>query len=300
MFHSPRPLALIVFLVFGGLLLYIVIVVSNTKAESLPEGLDTLIGDRDRGKYLVRAAGCVACHTDIENDGEFMAGGPPIVTQFGTFYAPNITPDRRYGIGEWSLEDFYTSITAGVSPLGQHYFPVFPYTSYTGILDQDIADLKAYLDSVAPVAKPSVPHELVWPFKYRELLGIWKLVFFDRQQVGKTKQEGEGLNRGAYLVNQLGHCSECHSQRNLLGGSDKRNPLAGNSRGPDGFSVPAISGPASSIVSWDAADISFYLQTGVKADGDVVGGAMSEVVYESTSYLTDDDLDAIVEYLLSN
>ena len=300
MFRSPKTTALIALLMLGGLFLSIFVTAPNTKKTKIPDRLGALTGDRDRGEYLVRAAGCVACHTDIENGGEYLAGGPPIVTQFGTFYAPNITPDRHYGIGEWSLEDFYNSIITGVSPSGQHYFPVFPYTSYVGIVGQDIVDLKLYLDSVTPIAKPSTPHKLVWPFNYRELLGIWKLAFFDPPRSGDASAGGERLNRGAYLVMRLGHCGECHSQRNLLGGINKRKPLRGNSRGPDGFSVPAISGPASSIESWDVSDLSFYLQTGVKADGDVVGGAMSEVVYESTSYLTDDDLDAIANYLLSN
>ena len=298
MLRYPRSVATIVFLVLGGALLFVVIAASSTRSASVPEGLDALTGDQGRGEYLVRAAGCVACHTDIDNDGKFLAGGPPIVTPFGTFYAPNITPDRRYGIGAWSLRDFYTSITAGVSPSDQHYFPVYPYTSYAGMLVQDIVDLKVYLDSVTPIAKPSAPHEIVWPFQYRDLLGVWKLAFFDPPRRGDVRAGNEGLNRGAYLVNQLGHCGECHSQRNLLGGINKREPFRGNSRGPDGFSVPAISGPEASIKSWDTADIHFYLQTGVKPDGDVVGGAMSEVVYESTSYLTEDDLAAIVEYLL--
>lgn len=288
-------------LIFGGimaaLLSYVAISVSNYEETAIPTELDAMVGDQKRGEYLIRAAGCVACHTDTKNEGEYLAGGPPIETQFGTFYAPNITPDSEHGIGGWSVGDFYISLTAGMSPKDKHYFPAFPYTSYTRLRNQDIADLKAYLDQVAPIAKPSTPHVISWPFGYRELLGVWKLLFFDLNAEDESITESSHQDRGGYLVNGPGHCGECHSQRNILGGISDENPLAGNSRGPEGYSVPAIAGKKSSIVDWDESDITFYLQTGVKPDGDVAGGAMSEVIFESTSYLTDEDIGAIALYL---
>lgn len=288
-------------LAFGGitaaLLFYTAVTVSNYEVTEIPTELDAMVGDQNRGEYLIRAAGCVACHTDTKNEGEYLAGGPPIDTQFGTFYAPNITPDSEHGIGGWPLSDFYIALTAGMSPQGEHYFPAFPYTSYTRLRNQDIADLKAYLDQVAPIKKPSIPHGISWPFGYRALLGVWKFVFFDLNTEGASVKESSSQDRGDYLVNGPGHCGECHSQRNILGGISDDNPLSGNSRGPEGYSVPAIAGKKSSIFDWDQSDITFYLQTGVKPDGDVAGGAMSEVIFESTSYLTEEDLGAIALYL---
>jgi mono/diheme cytochrome c family protein len=294
---SWRPRILVFSGVFGILLFFFAVAISNNEVAETPAALDAMVGDQKRGEYLIRAAGCVACHTDTKNDGEYLAGGPPIETQFGTFYAPNITPHSELGIGGWSLKDFYISMTAGVSPLGEHYFPAFPYTSYTRLRIQDIVDLKAYIDSVAPIEKSSVAHEISWPFGYRELLSVWKLVFFDLNAEDQSIKESSRQDRGDYLVNGPGHCGECHSQRNILGGVSDDNPLAGNSRGPEGYSVPAIAGRKSSIVVWDESDITFYLQTGVKPDGDVAGGAMSEVIFESTSYLTEEDAGAIALYL---
>ncbi len=298
MSKSWRPRVLVFSGLLGILLFFFAIAITNHKVAETPAALDSMVGDQKRGEYLIRAAGCVACHTDIKNNGGYLAGGPPIETQFGTFYAPNITPDSEHGIGGWSLGDFYLSLTAGVSPLGEHYFPAFPYTSYTRLLDQDIVDLKSYIDSVAPVARTSVPHDISWPFGYRELLGPWKLLFFRQGADGETGKQSVSEDRGNYLVNGPGHCGECHSQRNILGGIADGDPLSGNSRGPEGHSVPSIAGKETTIADWEKSDISFYLQTGVKPDGDVAGGAMSEVIFESTSYLTDEDIDAVALYLL--
>ena len=266
--------------------------------SAVPAALEGIVGDPKNGEYVLRMSGCVACHTDIDNEGEFLAGGPAIETNFGRFYAPNITPDMQNGIGGWSLNDMYDALTSGISPENEHYYPVFPYTSYHKLKRQDIADLKAYLDLVTPSSNVSQAHELSWPISERRLLGVWKWLNFNPIQPDKKADNAAELSRGKYLVDGPGHCGECHSARNILGGTDQSMPLTGNLNGPDGNPVPAIIGPDADIKHWDKLDLMFYLQTGIQADGDAAGGAMSEVIFESTSYLEDDDVEAIAAYLL--
>ena len=134
----------------------------------------------ERGKYLFDAAGCYSCHTDVKNKGPALAGGRALKTPFGTFYTPNITPDRATGIGRWSDADFISALRDGVSPDGANYYPVFPYTSYTRMTDADILDLKAYLFSQAPVENANKPHDVGFPFSWRFLTTLWKWLFFER------------------------------------------------------------------------------------------------------------------------
>ncbi len=252
---------------------------------------EDLNGNAKNGEYVLRMAGCVACHTRIDDGGELLAGGAAIDSPFGTFYAPNITPNKQHGIGGWSLSDFNHALTQGISPSGEHYFPAFPYTSYHRLAPQDIADLKAYLETVPEVSNPSQSHQLNWPFSVRRLVGAWKALFFKQ---GKVTFK----SRGAYLVNGPGHCAECHSPRNVLGGINHSLALQGSQRGPEGKPVPAIMGEKADIKNWPKEDIILYLQTGITPEGDTVGGAMAEVIYESTSYLSDEDVAAMVDYLL--
>ena len=283
---------LFIVLTVGALYLFALPLMSKERPTANFEGLS---GDPVRGEYVMRTAGCIACHTDSENEGELLAGGAAIDTPFGEFYSPNITPDAQFGIGGWSLEDFYFALTAGLSPEQEHYYPAFPYTSYSKMSITDIADLKAYLDTVPPIAKSAKQHKLSWPFSNRDLLGIWK--FLNLETLNPMNQRSE-VDRGAYLVNGPGHCAECHSDRNFIGGLDKQAKLRGTKQGPDNQPVPAISGPNADIKTWDKVDLVFYFQTGVRPDGDVAGGSMVEVINESTSFLTDDDLNAIAAFLL--
>lgn len=257
-----------------------------------------ITGDRVRGQYLVAAAGCVACHTDIERKGKFLAGGPALKTPFGTFYAPNITSDAEHGIGRWSLAAFSRAITSGISPEGEHYFPAFPYTSYTGMTTQDIADIKAYLDTVPPVAVPSEAHDVRWPFSDRRFIGGWKALYFREEPFRVQSGNSKLWNRGSYLVNSLGHCGECHTQRNIFGGKTGR-PQAGNSRGPEGSEVPGLRGLAAQSPPWSKDDIVKTLELGITPSDDILDPPMAEVVDHSTSKLSPDDLSAIAEYLLS-
>jgi len=262
-----------------------------------PRNLAGITGDPVRGKYLATAAGCVTCHTDLKGKGALFAGGPPLKTPFGIFYGPNITPDRSNGIGGWTLESFARAVVSGVSPDGQHYFPSFPYTSYAALRSQDIADLKSYLDTVSPDAKPSRPHDVNWPFSERRLLGGWKFLFFKETAFHENKQETAAWNRGAYLVEVAGHCGECHTQRNGLGGKTGL-PQAGNARGPAGSKVPGIRNLGQRSPPWSHDQLILSLQVGMKPSGDFMGDAMAEVVEHSTSKLTQEDQASIATYLL--
>lgn len=257
-----------------------------------------ITGDPERGAYMVRASGCVACHTDTRTDSGLFAGGPPLKTPFGTFHAPNITPHAEAGIGGWSLATFSRALVAGVGPDGRHYYPSFPYTHYTRLKTRDIADMKAYLDTVPAVASPAPAHDLAWPFSDRALLGGWKWLFFKPRVPEETPARSEAWRRGEYLVNGPAHCGACHTERNAFGARVAER-FGGTLSGPGGHPVPGIDTGKNHIEGWTVEDIVLALQTGLKPDGDVMGGAMGEVVEEGTSHMTDEDLEAIAVYLLS-
>jgi mono/diheme cytochrome c family protein len=256
-------------------------------------------GDPARGEYVLHLAGCVSCHTDEANDGAFLAGGRALATPFGTFLTPNITPDPETGIGGWTTGEFVRAVGHGIAPAGHAYFPAFPYTSYARMTEQDLVDLKAHLDTVEPVANAVADHALDFPFGLRPLLDGWRLLFFDDRAFAPDPARSEAWNRGAYIVNGPGHCGECHTPRNALGAREHDRFLAGTRDGPDGKPVPNITPSEDGIGDWSQGDIAFALQTGILPDGDVLGGAMSEVVDDATSHLTADDRNAIAEYLLS-
>ncbi len=253
-----------------------------------------------RGAYIFDAAGCKACHTDAKKKGPLLGGGRAIGTPFGTFYGPNITPDPLTGIGKWSDGDFIRALRDGVSPNGDHYFPVFPYTSFTKMTERDMLDLKAYIFSLPPVNQPNRPHEVKFPFGFRFLLGFWKMLHFTPGAFKPDPSMSAELNRGTYLVKALGHCAECHTPRTMTGGLDLSKSMAGTVDGPDGETIPNITPDAATgIGEWDLGDIEFALETGIKLDGDVLGSLMAEVVENTTSRLTAADRRAIALYLKS-
>lgn len=256
-------------------------------------------GAVSRGEYLVTAGGCTSCHTDFKNKGEPFAGGAPIKTPFGTFYPPNITPDPQHGIGGWSDADFVRAMHEGVSPGGAHYFPAFPYTSYTRIREEDIKAMKAYLFSLPTVATPSKPHDIGFPFRWRFLQTGWKLLFFDEGVFQSDPSRSEAGNRGAYLSVALAHCGECHTPRNALGGLDRDKWLAGAADGPEGERVPNITPDPETGLTWSEEEIVQYLKTGATPEFDFAGSLMADVIKHSTSKLTDPDLNAIAAYLKS-
>ena len=257
----------------------------------------------ERGRYVFQAAGCFGCHTDVKGKGPALAGGRALVTPYGTFYGPNVTPDPVHGIGGWSFADFTRALRTGVAPDGRSYYPAFPYTSFTGMTDADIADLWAYLRTVAPVARADDAHELKVPYGWRWLNGVWKVLYFTSAPFAPGDapdgvEDRESWRRGAYLVTVLGHCGECHSPRGALGAMRRDYLLAGNPAGPDGKPVPNITPhPKRGIGAWSPGDIATYLKIGMDPDGDFAGGAMAEVIEHTTGRLTDEDRAAIVVYL---
>jgi mono/diheme cytochrome c family protein len=251
-----------------------------------------------RGEYLTRAGGCFSCHT--VPGGTELAGGRALATPFGTFYTPNITPDRETGIGNWTDEQFLRALRQGVRPDGANYFPVFPYTSFTGITDEDALAIKAYLFSRASVRQPNRPHDVAFPFSWRFLQTGWKLLFFNQGPFRPDPHQDNAAKRGAYLVTSLAHCGECHTPRNGLGGLRSGLALSGTKDGPDGKPVPNITPEETTgIGRWDPVDITTLLKTGRTPEERKVGGAMREAVEDGLKYLTDADRDAIAAYLLT-
>jgi mono/diheme cytochrome c family protein len=257
-------------------------------------------GDPTRGAYVMRLGGCVACHTDAKNKGVPLTGGLALKSPFGTFYTPNITPDPETGIGGWSTADFVTAMTQGLSPKGEHYYPSFPYTSYTRMSRRDLVDLKAYLDSLKPVRKAVPPHDMAFPFNIRLLMFGWKLLFFDPGEFKPDATKSAIWNRGAYIVNGPSHCGECHTARNYFGATSDTYALAGTRSGPEGKPVPNITSHIrQGIGKWGESDLLELLESGGLPDGDVIGGAMAEVVEEGSGHWTAEDRKAVAEYLLS-
>ncbi len=252
-----------------------------------------------RGAYLFAAADCGGCHTDRKHNGAPLAGGRALSTPFGVFYSPNITPDRNAGIGAWSLDEFRRALRVGIRPDGAALYPVFPFTSFTGMSDADIADLYAYVMVQPPSPVPDKPHAARVPFGWRRLLWPWQALFFRPGPLAVAPGRDTEWNRGRYLVEAVAHCGECHSPRNWLGAVDRNRAYAGNPTGPDGQKAPNITpDPATGIGKWSLDDIETLLKTGQTPDYDYVGSGMGEVV-RGTAELSDDDRQAIAVYLKS-
>jgi len=251
-------------------------------------------GDAKRGEYLAKAGGCVGCHTEEKEGAVPFAGGRALKTPFGTFYGPNITPDKKAGIGNWSEADFIRAIRQGERPDGSNYFPAFPYPSFTKIVDSDLRDLWAYLRTLPPSARPSQEHDLWFFFGWRWTVTFWKWFFFTPGAFTNVPGLSGIANRGAYLVQALGHCGECHTPRNFLGGPKSSRFLAGG-KGPDGKAVANLT-PAA-LKKQSDKEIKDFLVTGLTAEGDVPAETMGEVIKNTTSQLTPADLDALIAYL---
>jgi mono/diheme cytochrome c family protein len=252
-----------------------------------------------RGEYIFNAADCVGCHTDEKNHGAALAGGRALSTPFGTFYGPNITPDPKDGIGGWSAEEFKLALRQGIGQGGMLLYPAFPFASFTGMSDGDLADLWAYLKSRPGVAQPDRPHELGFPFSIRALLAGWRILFFTAGPLSPEPGQSAEWNRGRYLASAVAHCGECHTPRNSFGALAQERAFAGVKGGPDGQSAPNItSDPDHGIGKWSIEDITTLLSTGQTPEFDFVGSGMAEVV-RGTAKLTDADRRAIAVYLKS-
>ena len=251
-------------------------------------------GDAKRGEYLAKAAGCLGCHTEEKKDAAPFAGGRALKTPFGVFYGPNITPDPKAGIGRWTEADFAKALRHGERPDGANYFPAFPYPSFTQMSDADVRDLWAYLKSLPPNARASQAHDLGFPYGYRFLVTVWKWLFFKPGPQAPDPRLNAVQQRGRYLVTALGHCGECHTPRNFLGGSKGDRFLAGG-KGPEGKNIPNLT--PTRLKKWSDSELKDFLVTGTYSDGDVPAEAMAEVVRNTTSQLTPADLEATIAYL---
>lgn len=252
-----------------------------------------------RGAYVFAAAGCAGCHTDVKNNGQLLAGGRELKTPFGSFFGPNITAHPEAGIGKWTDADFIRALRHGRRPDGAHYFPVFPYTSFTKMTDRDMLDLKAYIFSLPVSALPSKPNTLGFPFNVRFLQFGWKLLYFAPGEFRAGPAKSAEINRGAYLTQALGHCAECHSPRDGFGGLRTDMLYGGDlNHAGQGTKVPNISPHRETgLGKWSEADYIELLASGMTPEGDFVGGDMGEVVANSTSKLTPADRAAMIAYL---
>lgn len=247
----------------------------------------------DRGEYLAHAAGCISCHLSEDND-PALSGGRQLVSDFGTFYVPNITPDVATGIGGWELGDIVVAIKQGRSPEGHYYFPAFPYRSYSSMTDEDAVAIASWLMSEPPVESTTPSHELPAPtWLARLAMGPWNRLA-DMLSPAFPEYEDQQVARGAYLVRTLGHCGECHTPRNSMGITDYDNEFAG---APllDGY-VEAINSEA--LEYWGEGDMAFFLLMGIKPDDEYVGGEMELVIEHNTAPLTQEDRNAIAAFLI--
>jgi len=253
-----------------------------------------------RGEYVFRATGGCTCHTDVENDGPELAGGRPLATPFGTFFSTNITPDPETGIGSWSEAEFVRAMREGQGPDGTDYFPVFPYTSFTGMSDEDAADLYAYLRSLPAVTRENRPPDAWPPFSWRIAATAWKFLFFTPGRVEPEPGRDTAWNRGRYLSEALAHCGECHTPRTLAGSLDATLAYAGSLEGPEGALAPNITpDEETGVGGWSDADMIWFLQTALLPDGDDSQGLMREVIEAGYQHLDREDLAAIATYLRS-
>ncbi|MEH2591142.1 c-type cytochrome [Bradyrhizobium sp. AZCC 1721] len=249
------------------------------------------------GVATFNAGGCSSCHAvPNQPDRLKLGGGLAMPSPFGTFYVPNISSDPTYGIGRWSEADFVTAVLKGTSPDGVHYFPAFPYTSYQNASVDDVRDLFAYMKTLPAVTGKTRDHDVPFPFNIRRNIGVWKWLFMDGKPHVADASHSASWNRGAYLVNGMGHCAECHSPRNILGGIVEAQRFAGGPN-PEGEGwVPNIT--QKRLEEWSAKDIAYFLETGQTPDGDSAGGSMVRVI-KNTSQLPPEDRDAIAEYVKS-
>jgi len=246
---------------------------------------------------MFHAGGCSSCHmTTKQKDETRLGGGLRLHTAFGEFYAPNISPDRKDGIGAWTEVDFVTAMTRGVAPDGSHLYPAFPYPWYTSPFVDDVRDLFAYLKTLPPVEGRAPPHALKFPFNIRRAVGVWKLLFFDDRPFASDPKQSAEWNRGAYLVNGPAHCAECHSPRNLLGAIVDSRRFAGGPSPTDQGGVPSIR--QDKLADWTVDDLVATLTTGDTPDSDRVGGPMVDVV-RNTAQLSDADRHAMAVYIKS-
>lgn len=264
-----------------------------------PTGVPASLRDAsliERGEYLTRAADCEACHT--APDGQAFAGGLSFVMPFGTIYSTNITPDKASGIGNYTDAQFVKMMRHGIRPDGKRLYPAMPYTSYGLLADDDMLAIKAYLDSLAPVAVQTPETKLSFPYNQRWLMGIWSWMFNPGEQYRPNPNQSPEWNRGAYLAEAAAHCSECHTPRNLAFALDNRNKFSGaTNAGWRAFNIS--SSKERGIGDWSGESLAAYLSTGFAEGHGVAAGPMGKAVELSLRHLTPEDIAALVTYVRS-
>jgi len=284
-------------IVLAGIALFWVLTRPVGLSPETQSALAAHAGDVAHGERVFWAAGCSGCHAapgvafnaPVE-ERLLLTGGRRFVTDFGTFVAPNISTDTDTGIGGWALEEFARAMLAGVSPTGAHYYPAFPYTTYTRATPEDVADLWAFWQTLPAATLASQPHDLGFPFTLRRGLGLWKWLNL-RDAYATPAAADATVARGRYLVESLSHCAECHTPRDVSGGLDRSRWMAGAPNPSGDGRIPAIP-PA----GWSSDDIEAYLNSGFTPEFDVVGGAMADVVAHMAR-LPAEDRQAIAAYL---
>ena len=284
-------LAVVVLAGLGGVLFW-----GLTRPATLPaDSFAGLAGSAAKGERIFWAAGCASCHMAKDATGDaqlILSGGQKFPSAFGTFLAPNISTDPAQGIGGWDLISFANAITRGVGPDGTHLYPALPYAAYNKMALQDVADLKAYMDTLPASATPSLPHEVSFPFTLRRAIGLWKRLFVSTDWV-IAGDLTESQTKGRYIAEALAHCGECHTPRNALGGLQRKLWLSG---APDPSGKGTIPNITPAKLTWSADEIVEYLTTGFTPDFDSVGGDMVHVV-ENMARLPESDRRAVADYL---
>lgn len=267
---------------------------SASKVSAATLAVPALIAE---GKYLATVGDCAGCHT--AQGGKRYAGGRVLATPFGDIPVPNITPDKQTGLGDWSFEDFWQALHAGKGRHGELLYPAFSYTSYTKVSRADALAIFAWLQSLEPVHQPDLAPSLAFPYSVRNSLKAWRALYFQKGEFRPDPAKSEAWNRGAYLVQGLGHCNECHAQRDAFGGMPRNTHLAGGQIPMQNWYAPDLSSAENGgLAGWSAQDIVDLLKTGQSARGTAFG-PMAAVVSGSTQYMTDADLHAVATYLQS-
>ena len=249
-------------------------------------------GDAAHGALVFTASGCAFCHQTLgQDDPRLLGGGMAFASDFGTFHAPNISPGPM-GIGGWTITDLDRALRHGVSPAGQHYYPVFPYTAYARMTDGDLADLHAYLQTLPPDPTPNIAHDIGPLVSIRRGIGLWKRAFATSDWALPQAPTPQ-LQRGRYLVEALAHCAECHTPRNFAGALDHTRWMAGAPNPTGRGTIPPLTPDR---LQWSAQDIAYYLQTGFSPDYDSAGGHMVAVI-GNFAQLPAQDRDAVAAYL---
>jgi len=294
--------ALLALAIAGSIVFYLLTIPKTLPASALPAHKPDLAN----GEYMFIAGSCAECHavpvdkckSTRVRDKHVLAGGRCIKTPYGIFNVPNISPDKETGIGKWTTLDFINAMKRGIGPGGTHLYPAFPYTSYQRMTYEDLIDLKTYLDTLPAVKNEVPPHQLTFPYNVRRGVGLWQLLYVDGKTFKPDPKASEEVNRGAYLAKGPGHCAECHSPRNFIGGVIASEAFAG-ARNPEGKGrIPNITPSHDGIGDWTADDIAYFFETGNTPEFDVVGGLMAPV-QDNLAKLKPADRAALAAFLKS-